>query len=227
MSKYTHTLDMSSDNSAALILKNVKPNTTVLEFGPGNGYMTQYLKESLNCKVSIVEIDSAGINDALKYVSRAFIGTEFGDIEKYHWINDKKYDHIIFADVLEHLYVPWKVLQEAVNAIKNDGTILISIPNIGHNSILIDLLNGKFNYRELGLLDNTHIRFFTRESLEKMISDAGLYISKEMNTFCAIEHTEFQNTLEGVPQEVANFLIDRPDGILYQFVWELKKNSPI
>lgn len=223
MSKYRQTIDINGHNSAAHILKNVKPNSSVVEFGPASGYMTQYLKESLNCNIVIVELDYNDGLEASKYADESLVGYPNGDIEMWQWINFDPVDYVIFADVLEHLRDPWKVLTHAAKIIKDDGSIIISIPNIGHNSVIIDLLNNKFNYRETGLLDNTHLRFFTRESLEKMVADTGLYISKEMNTSCAIEHTEFQNTINDVPQEVATFLTGRPDGILYQFVWELKK----
>lgn len=214
---------MDSDNSASLILRSVKANTTVLEFGPGNGYMTQYLKEQLNCNVHIVEMNEEDIDQAIHYSASALVGPDKGNIENYHWKNIEKCDHIIFADVLEHLYYPERVLKEAVSLLKDDGSILISIPNISHNSIIIDLINGKFEYRELGLLDNTHIRFFTRASLQKMVDNVGLFISKETNTFCKVEDTEFKNYYDNVDDEIASILSNRPDGILYQFIWELKK----
>lgn len=214
---------MSGDNSASLILRQVRPNSSVVEFGPANGYMTQYLKETLGCTTCIIEIDYDDGLLASKYADESLIGWPNGDIEMWQWVNFDPVDYVIFADVLEHLRDPWKVLSRAARIIKDDGSILISIPNVGHNSVIIDLINGKFNYRELGLLDNTHLRFFTRDSLLQMVTDAGLRVEKEMNTFCAVEHTEFKNNLIDVPEEVAKVLQNRPDGILYQFVWELKK----
>jgi 2-polyprenyl-3-methyl-5-hydroxy-6-metoxy-1,4-benzoquinol methylase len=223
MGKYNNILNMDTDNSASLILKNISPNTRVLEFGPGNGYMTKYMKEALNCDVAIVEIDKEDGEAAGTYASQTFIGDSFGDIEKYFWMDLGQVDHIIFSDVLEHLNNPWKVLKESTYLLKKEGSILISIPNVSHNSVIIDLINSKFNYRELGLLDNTHLRFFTRSSLLKMVSDAGLYVEQETNTFCAVEHTEFKNTFDDIPVAMADILKEREDGQLYQFVWKLKK----
>lgn len=223
MGKYTHDLDMDSDNSASLILKQVAPNSTVLEFGPASGYMTKYMKEVLNCEVHIVEIDEADGLEASQFAKTALIGPKDGDIEDYNWTDIPACDYIIFADVLEHLYNPWQVLQTSTALLKDGGSVLISIPNISHNSVIIDLINGKFDYRKTGLLDSTHIRFFTRKSLLYMVDYAGLRVEKEMNTFCAVEHTEFKNVLTDVSEEVSQVLQARPDGILYQFVWELKK----
>ncbi len=224
MSKYSMTLDMSSNNSQSLILRNIKPNSKVLEFGPSNGYMTKYLKKELNCTVYIVEKDQDAGNEASQYADQYLIG-RYGDIEKYTWSfswSNIEFDYIIFADVLEHLYNPYNVLKAATNLLKKTGSILISIPNISHNSIIIDLINNKFEYSDLGLLDNTHIRFFTRGSLLNMVKDANLYVHSEINTNCAIEHTEFKNNYNDIDPAIANLLMQRADGDIYQFIWELK-----
>lgn len=216
---------MNSDNSAAMILRNVIPCTTVLEFGADNGYMTQYMKETLKCKVSIVEMDYDNGLQALGYADQFLIGENDGDIENYQWLDTfqkNKYNHIIFADVLEHLYDPHKVLKSATELLAYNGSILISIPNVSHNGVIIDLINDNFQYRELGLLDSTHLRFFTRRTLAKMVDDAGLYISQEMNTRCAVEHAEFGNSFADVSIEMEKILRSRLDGNIYQFVWELK-----
>ena len=222
MGKYNNVLNMHTANSASLLLRSVKPYTTVLEFGADNGYMTQYLKETLKCKVHIVEINQENAEIAKQYADSCLMGDHDGDIEKYLWTGIEKCDHIIFADVLEHLTNPWKALHESSKLLKENGTILISVPNVGHNSVIIDLINNKFDYRELGLLDNTHLRFFTRISLTRMVQDLGLQISREMNTYCDVKHTEFGNDYSDVAPEIENILRAREDGNIYQFVWELK-----
>lgn len=223
MSKYSNTLYMHSDNSAANILRQVRPNSTVLEFGASNGYMTQYLKETLNCRTIVVELDEEDGNKAKQWADQAFLGPISGDIERYQWTDLENADHIIFADVLEHLHDPWRVLKEATKLLKPDGTILLSIPNVSHNSVIIDLLNGNFEYRELGLLDSTHIRFFTRKTLLSMIGDVGLKLTNEANTYCGVGGNEIKNAMYDVPPGVSSFLAQRQDGSLYQFVWECSK----
>lgn len=224
MGKYNQIIDIEAHSSVSHILKGIRPYSNVLEFGSSSGYMTKYMKEILGCQVDIVEINRDDGLEALQYANQALIGLVEGDIEKYMWVDwvDYTFDHIIFSDVLEHLNDPWRVLKTAASLLEEGGSIFISVPNISHNSVIIDLINNKFDYRDLGLLDNTHLRFFTRSSLVKMVEDAGLYVEKEMNTYCAVEHTEFKNTLEDVPESVAEILKNREDGILYQFVWELK-----
>lgn len=230
--KYNFDLDMESDNSCSLILREIKPNSKVLEMGPAHGRMTKHLKENLNCFICIVEIDRDAGDSAKRWADKWFIGGSSGDgdIDGDIWhyqltIHENKFDYIIFADVLEHLYNPWLALERAASLLSENGKILISVPNISHNSVIIDLMNDKFNYRPTGLLDNTHLRFFTNTTLRKMVENAGLIINKEMNTHCAVEHTEFRNNLDDVPGNVGRFLNKREFGDVYQFVWKLKKDQ--
>lgn len=223
--KYNFDLDMDNDNSCSLILRKIKNNSKVLEFGPAHGRMTKYLKEELWCNVSIVELDEEAGREAKKFSNYSFLGSS-GNIENYYWLdvlklNKGKFDYIIFADVLEHLVDPLKALSSCKDLLNDDGRILISIPNVSHNSVIIDLINNKFNYNEIGLLDNTHLRFFTHDSLLDFVSKAGFKVNEEMETFCAVEHSEFKNSYSDVPEEVAKCLAERKYGEVYQFVWEL------
>jgi O-antigen biosynthesis protein len=226
MSKYNFDLDMVGNNSNSIILREIAPNSEVLEFGPAHGRMTKYLKETLDCKVTIVEKDLEAGTQASMFSSYAIIGDPWGDIENNHWIKDlksfdKEFDYIIFADVLEHLYDPWKALSSVRNFLKDDGRVLISIPNVSHNSIIIDLINNKFEYREIGLLDNTHIRFFTHTSLLDMVHKAGFSVDKVLDAHNAVENTEFKNSFDDVHEDVAKHLKQREYGDVYQFIWSL------
>lgn len=84
------------------------------------------------------------------------------------------FDVIVFADVLEHLVDPLAILQLAKQRLTPDGRIVISIPNIAHLTIRIQLLLGSFNYADRGILDRTHLHFYTKKSLREMITAAGL-----------------------------------------------------
>jgi 2-polyprenyl-3-methyl-5-hydroxy-6-metoxy-1,4-benzoquinol methylase len=86
----------------------------------------------------------------------------------------ESFDVIVFADVLEHLVDPHAILQLAKQRLTPDGRIVISIPNIAHLTIRIQLLLGSFNYADRGILDRTHLHFYTKKSLREMITAAGL-----------------------------------------------------
>lgn len=228
VNKYDFDLDLVGDNSNSLIVREIIPGSKVLEFGPAHGRMTKYLSEGIKCKVTIVEKDSEAGNTAKEYAESYYLGNYWGDIEKYNWSydlrhQDKKFDYIIWADVLEHLYDPWSAINNAVGFLEPNGCMLISVPNVSHNSIILDLLKNKFEYRDVGLLDNTHIRFFTRSSLKNLVEQAGLEVIKVIDAKNAVEHTEFKNSYEDVPEPIASFLKEREDGHVYQFVWKLIK----
>lgn len=228
MSKYDFALDMNTDNSNSLILRNIKPNTKVLEIGPAHGRMTKYLKEQLNCDVYIVEYDKDAGDVAKQYATMSWIGPEFGNIERLHWFKDLQdskvlFDYIIFADVLEHLKTPMETLKLVTQLLKDDGSILISIPNIGYNGLLIDLLQDKFQYRDSGILDRTHLTFFTYNSLRDFVASASLTVVKEHNVINTIGNSEFANSYNQVPKEVGEYIKKRKYGEVYQFIWELKK----
>lgn len=85
-------------------------------------------------------------------------------------------DCIIFADVLEHLVDPWAAVRRARNLLSPDGTLVVSIPNVLHHSVASDLLRGRFDYRDAGVLDRTHLRFFTRDTAREMLEQAGFRV---------------------------------------------------
>lgn len=222
--KYNFELDTEGSNSLSIIIKQLKKNSTILEFGPANGRLTRYMKEELNCQVYLVELDENAGREALNFG----VDLVVGDIEVYEWkerYRDIKFDHIIFADVLEHLRDPLKVLRTAKEFLKEDGTILLSVPNLAHNSVLIDLMNNKFEYNSIGLLDDTHIHFFTKTSLDKMVEEAGLYTSKEMATYAKVGTTEIKNSIDDVNGIKPAYWNTRPYGQVYQFVYELAKSQ--
>lgn len=217
MNKYDEPLDLSYENSLSLIVKQIKPNSVVLEFGPAMGRLTRHLKDNLNCEVYIVEID----RDAYDYTIRYAVDGVLGDIESYMWLDkfsNIKFDYIIFADVLEHLNNPSKVLFYSTKLLKNDGRILSSIPNIAYNAVLIDLYHNKFEYKNTGLLDNTHLRFFTYESLEPFFGNAGLIIEKENIVHLNLENSGFGTCYEDIDDDLRNCLLKREFADAYQFI---------
>jgi GT2 family glycosyltransferase len=83
------------------------------------------------------------------------------------------FDYIIFADVLEHLVDPWKTLVEMKRCLADTGQILASIPNVMHYSVIRELVNGFWTYQDAGILDRTHLRFFTAHEITRLFNEAG------------------------------------------------------
>jgi GT2 family glycosyltransferase/glycosyltransferase involved in cell wall biosynthesis/2-polyprenyl-3-methyl-5-hydroxy-6-metoxy-1,4-benzoquinol methylase len=226
MNSYDIDLNMDIKNSASMIVNMVKPESTVLEFGCAHGRMTKYLKENKNCNVFIIEINKTAYDDAIKYAYAGFCG----DIEQFEWrksLADETFDHIIFADVLEHLYHPEQVLTTITALLKDTGSVLLSVPNVAHSAIIISLINNRFDYKFEGLLDNTHIRFFTYYTLKEMLVRCGLTSIEEYSTDLLPWHSEFKDDIIGISDNVINNSLDKDFGSTYQFIFQCMKTECI
>lgn len=215
--KYDLQLDINVNTSHALMLQRITEGSKVLEFGSASGYMTKYLKEKLNCEITCVEIDREAAQKAQVF-SKKMIVADLEQIDKWTVQLNEKYDYILFADVLEHLRDPATVLKEAVNFLAKNGTVMTSVPNISHNAIIMELLEGKFDYQPTGLLDDTHVHFFTRKSVFEILEHCGLQPVEWLSTMRKPDSTEFHQSYSNFPIPVANFLEERKDGDIYQYV---------
>lgn len=220
---YNFELSLEENNSVGNLLKRVSPNSKVLEFGCAHGRMTAYMRDELNCEVYIVEYDRAGFEDAIKYATDGLCD----DILNYKWVeyfSDIQFDYIIFADVLEHLYNPIEVLEKTKLLLKDSGSILTSLPNVAHNDIIANLFYNQFEYTQYGLLDNTHIRFFTEGMLEEFFAKAGYVIVDKDATFAPTGTTEQAKVRRGELTDYMKKLLDsRENGTVYQFILQLQK----
>lgn len=217
MSKYDAMLNMDEDNSLSYILRNIDPDSEVLEFGPATGRMTRYMKEQLNCKVTIVELDEECYKKAMQYADHGVLG----NIETLDWARELKgqhFDFITFADVLEHLHNPEEIIVKCQDFLKEDGRLCISVPNIAHNSIITNLLKDTFQYNNIGLLDNTHIHFFTCESIINMVEDNGYFIEKKLPVYIGAMANEFPYDYSDLNDMERTVLFDHTFGKVYQLV---------
>jgi len=146
----------------------------VLDVGCAKGLTGELIKKERRCKVFGAEINRKAAQIAKEKLDEVFCV----DIEKSDLPFNRDLDVIIFADILEHLFDPWHVLENARTWLKPDGILIASIPNTGHYSVILDLLRGRWDYVPFGLLCISHIRFFTRASIENMFARSGYVIEK-------------------------------------------------
>lgn len=223
MIKYYDSPNLTSTTNTCLDF--VSPKTKVLEFGSATGAATKFLHEILECCVTCIEINPNMADLGRPYAEKMIVT----DIETFSWVNeiDPDFDYIIFSDVLEHLRNPQQVIQKAVKFLKKDGFILSSIPNIGHNSILMSLRNGEFKYTETGLLDNTHIYFMTRNSITNIFESNHLYCVAEQHKIIRPYNTEFKYHYFKNPL-LALSIIRKPDAHIYRYVhkWGYFETNP-
>lgn len=146
----------------------------VLELGSSTGYITKRLADK-SCIVDIVEIDKDDAKVAAKHARKMFLGSV--EDKKLLEAIKEKYDFILACDILEHLADPGKVLQIMRKNLKKGGRVIISLPNIACWEARRDLFfHGDFNYKESGILDKTHLRFFTFYTIQDLIESCGYRI---------------------------------------------------
>ena len=170
--------DLDKNSSLKKMLSLIGENKQVIDFGCATGYFARLLNDR-GCEVTGIEVNPKAANIAQKYCKQVIIADlDFSCLSDIfsEEILEKKFDVAVFGDVLEHLRNPWKVLQETRQLLKPNGYIVASIPNIAHGAIRLALLEGKFEYKQLGILDNTHLRFFTRETVKKLLEESGYLI---------------------------------------------------
>jgi len=172
---YDSPLDLANANDPrTLALRLIPPGKTVLELGPATGRVTSILSER-GCQVVAVERDGAMVPNLERYCSRVIVG----DVERLSLeevFGDQRFDVILAGDFLEHLAQPLELLRHLTKYLAEDGYVVASIPNVAHGSVRLSLLIGKFEYKDIGILDRTHLRFFTLDTILRLFADAGFAI---------------------------------------------------
>lgn len=148
----------------------VKPKTKILELGAATGFMSQYFRQHLGCQVIGVDINPQAKPDIV------------GDLNSpatWKKIRARALFDLVFASsVLEHLPRPEQTLQLIKAVLKPKGELIVTLPNVAHWRARLKMLRGKFEYEDYGLLDRTHLRFFTYFTAQKLIAGAGFTIKK-------------------------------------------------
>lgn len=217
---YDYKIDFQSRTTATIILKGVKENSKVLELGPSTGYMTKYLSEELKCEVTCIEIDEESSEIAKQYCKKMIVG----NLDKLNLeeVLQEKYDYVLMADVLEHLFSPKDALEQIRKILKPDGILWLSIPNVSHISIIQQLVENKFSYGKWGLLDNTHVRFFTRTTIKNLLHELKYEVIGEENIIKYPEETEFES--DNLEIDFFNNIIKERNADLYtyQMIFKLR-----
>jgi O-antigen biosynthesis protein len=168
---------LDENSSLTKMLGLIGNNKQVVDFGCATGYFAHLLAQQ-QCIVTGVEINSEAAKAAEQYCQEVIVADlDFVSVREI--LRDRQFDVAVFGDVLEHLRNPWKVLQDTKQILKEEGYVVASIPNIAHGAIRLALLQGRFEYTEFGILDNTHLRFFTRKTVEDLLENSG-YLLKDL-----------------------------------------------
>ena len=217
LSHYHVEIDPSNENNShSSVLRMVGSNKRVLEAGCSSGHVSEVLK-SQGCSVVGIEIDPLAARSAEQWLERVIIG-DFEDGTIWPTLDNELFDVIVFADVLEHLKDPLSTLRESIAHLRAQGTVIISVPNIAHADVKIALLKGLFPYSENGLLDRTHVHFFTKDSLLALLHDAGLVATEFTRVTAPVFSTEIGVTSSDVDEHVLAAIVADREAETYQLV---------
>lgn len=143
----------------------------ILEVGCGRGVTGERLKADLGATVVGVELNPVVAREAATRLDRVITGdVETLDLETDF---DEPFDLVLALELFEHLATPERFLETARRLLRPGGTILLSTPNVGHYSVVLDLLEGRWDYLPVGLLCYTHLRFFTARTLDDWLRRLG------------------------------------------------------
>jgi 2-polyprenyl-3-methyl-5-hydroxy-6-metoxy-1,4-benzoquinol methylase len=163
----------------------VGTNQTVLDLGCGEGGVAAELKSNGNRVTGVDLLPEAKNGDALEQYFRADLDEGIAPVISA--LQGKRFDRVLLLDILEHLHRPERILEQCHQLLDPDGQVIISVPNIAHASVRLMLLFGKFNYTQRGILDRTHVRFFTRKTARTIVEENGYQICAERFTVTPVE----------------------------------------
>lgn len=217
MSQYDTTLDPSVSNTSHWqLLDLVGGSKRVLDIGCSTGYLGEALVAA-GCSVSGIEFDAAAAEKARAHLDRV-VEADLERLDFADHFEDGEFDVLVLGDVLEHLTQPVAVLRSALRLLAPGGSVVISVPNVTHGSVRLALLQGRWRYTDTGLLDRTHIRFFTRQSLHTLLAEAGLVAVDVRGTTADPLGVEVEVDPHGLPDGVVDWVRQQPDALVYQFV---------
>lgn len=223
--QYEYAVDLNANNAATNVVRMVGTEKRVLEIGAGPGSITRLLQGHGKCRVTAVELDEKAIEKLGPFCEKIYRC----DLNDPAWTGqvtqDGKFEVVVAADVLEHLYKPWETLEALKAVMADDGCVVISLPHAGHNAVVACLVQEDFEYQDYGLLDKTHIRFFGIHNIQRLFDNAGMKIVDAAFVVRAPERTELARSWSRLPAEMKQALTCNRFGQVYQVVVKARLQS--
>ena len=222
---YESNVDPLRPNDAhGISLQLIGREKKVLELGAASGHVTRALK-GLGHTVTAVERDGRFKDELSRIADEAFI-TDLDWLDLRQVLCGQTFDVILAGDVLEHCVRPDLVLRECHHLLAPGGYVVISLPNIAHADVRLALLAGRFRYRDTGLLDRTHLRFFTRETIEDFVRTNGFRVDEIHASTAPLGMTELGVPDPSIPREAIDFVQKDRDHTVYQYILRVTPVGP-
>lgn len=214
---YSADIDLSDENNShTQIVLLVGRGRRVLDLGCADGSLGRALA-SRDCTVTGVELDPAAAREAQEVLDEVVVG-DLETLDLAATFAGRQFDAIVCGDVLEHVRDPAAVLRAAAGLLAPGGSIVASVPNVAHGGVRLALLGGDWTYQDRGLLDRTHLRFFTRTSLLRLFQEAGLVPLEVRRTTVGVFEGEVRADVHRVPPDAVALVEADPDAVTYQVV---------
>jgi methionine biosynthesis protein MetW len=155
-----------------MLCDRVPPGSRVLDVGCGTGSISMLIQRERQASIIGIEPDPIRAEECIK----RGLDTQCGVLDETHAERLGLFDVVLFADVIEHVQDPVSLLELGATMLTPTGVVIVSTPNVAHWTVRAALLRGKFDYEPAGIMDATHLRWFTTATIGRVFSAAGLRI---------------------------------------------------
>jgi len=218
------------DDIVSILPENCK---NILDVGCGAGGLGRNIKSQRNdIRITGLELDSRSAAIASQFYDQVIECDLNLDIPL---VENDSFDCIILADVLEHLINPWLVLERLLSFLDEGGYVICSLPNIRNIFVINDLIEGSWSYRNAGILDRTHLRFFTKSTAEYMLQQKGLCLLKTLPILSSQAETDKVFIQSSIKEDIQgdNFTIyslpveEKKEFFVEQYIFLCKKTKNV
>lgn len=220
---YQVSLDPGDENDARIVAgKYIPANSVVLDVGSACGDFGSFLHKQKSCEMHGMEFSAESIEIARQ--THAYSSIHQVDLNRFDSRNfsdlNRHFDVIALLDVLEHVVHFNHVIHELKGMLKSGGIFVISLPNLAFGNIKLQLLTNNFIYTETGILDETHVRFFTFRTIADFLSKQGIQV---LECTAVIADVSFKE--HWVPAKVRGYILNDPHSFVYQYVLKAKPSD--
>lgn len=205
---------MGQDQPPPLVAK-VPDGSRVLDLGCSVGQLARHLVAK-GCTVVGVELDPEAAVRAREHCESVHVA-DLDLVDLTALLGEERFDVVVAADVIEHLRDPGRLLREIAPLLAPGGVLVTTVPNIAHGSARLALLTGRFEYADLGIMDRTHLRFFTRATLTELLRISGFAVAGidplELPVEMGIPYDR-----SALPRGLEKLVKKLPDALAYSFL---------
>jgi 2-polyprenyl-3-methyl-5-hydroxy-6-metoxy-1,4-benzoquinol methylase len=207
--------------AARFMVDEVPRGSRVLDVGCATGYLAAELTAA-GCAVVGFERDPESAATAEAHCEQVIVGDYESPADRA--AIGGPFDVILMGDLLEHLVDPWEALRSTRSLLAQTGFVVVSIPNVAAWPVRFGLLRGQFDYADVGLLDRTHLRFFTRATAHELVRSAGFVVERERHSPMELPPGRMRRALPRATDVAVKALLRVwPELMAQQFVMRLRR----